>query len=154
MRQMSKFSMIVAVLVSASIFTLQADNRNGENDRLDEGHGKNIVEHWPDGRTTVAFDFFIEALRGAFFAPDTRIEAPPIGDGKFIEPIGKPYKLTMATIGHWNNEGVKDENYAVIGQPVLQETNRSGRVIISSPVSQKRPDSNLGKAGKRGAVHE
>lgn len=105
-------------------------------DRLHESHADNIVVHWPDGRTTTGLDAHIADLEAFFvYAPDTRIEthpirigqgewtgvvgviegtfsAPmPIGEGKFIEPTGKPYKLTMATIGHWTAEGVMDEEY-------------------------------------------
>jgi hypothetical protein len=35
----------------------------------------------------------------------------PIGGGKFIEPTGKTYKINMATIGHWNKDGVMDLEY-------------------------------------------
>jgi len=105
-------------------------------DRLHESHADDIVVHWPDGRTTSGIDVHIEDLKAFFvYAPDTRIETHPIrfgqgewtgvigviegtfsgrmpiGDGKYIEPTGKPYKLTMATIGHWNDQGVMDEEY-------------------------------------------
>lgn len=105
-------------------------------DRLHESHAQDIVVHWPDGRTTTGIDVHIEDLKAFFvYAPDTRIETHPIrigqgewtgvvgiiegtfsgrmpiGDGKFIEPTGKSYKLTMATIGHWNEDGVMDEEY-------------------------------------------
>lgn len=105
-------------------------------DRLHESHAEDIVVHWPDGRTTTGLDVHIADLEAFFvYAPDTRIETHPIrigqgewtgvvgviegtfsepmpiGDGKFIEPTGKPYKLTMATIGHWNEDGVMDEEY-------------------------------------------
>jgi len=105
-------------------------------DRLHESHADDIVVHWPDGRTTTGIDVHIDDLKAFFvYAPDTRIETHPvrfgqgewtgvigviegtfsgrmpIGDGKFIEPTGKPYKLTMATIGHWNKQGVMDEEY-------------------------------------------
>lgn len=105
-------------------------------DRLHESHGKDIIVHWPDGRTTTGIDVHIDDLKAMFvYAPDTRIkEHPvrigqgewtgvvgviegtftqpmPIGDGKFIQPTGKKYKLTMATIGHWNEAGVMDEEY-------------------------------------------
>lgn len=105
-------------------------------DRLHESHADDVVVHWPDGRTTKGLDVHIEDLKAFFvYAPDTRIETHPIrfgqgewtgvvgviegtfsgrmpiGNGKFIEPTGKPYKLTMATIGHWNEEGVMDEEY-------------------------------------------
>ncbi|SPF77759.1 ester cyclase [Pseudoprimorskyibacter insulae] len=105
-------------------------------DRLHESHAEDIKVHWPDGRITEGLDVHIADLEAFFvYAPDTRIEthpirigqgewtgvvgviegtfsAPmPIGDGQFIEPTGKPYKLTMATIGHWNDEGVMDEEF-------------------------------------------
>jgi hypothetical protein len=68
------------------------------------------------------------------FAPDTRIkEHPiriasgewtavtgimegtfsrpmPIGEDKTIPPTGKPFKLSMVTIGHWK-DGVMDEEW-------------------------------------------
>jgi hypothetical protein len=31
--------------------------------------------------------------------------------GKAIPPTGKAYKIRMATIGHWNNDGVMDAEY-------------------------------------------
>jgi len=34
----------------------------------------------------------------------------PTGDGKFIEPTGKAYEVSMATIGHWKG-GVMNEEY-------------------------------------------
>lgn len=98
-------------------------------------HHKDIVVHWPDGRTTRGIDPHIEDLKGMFvFAPDTRIKEHPIkiadgewtavtgvmegtftnpmpaGNGKTIAPTGKPFKLTMATIGHWK-DGVMDEEW-------------------------------------------
>lgn len=105
-------------------------------DRLHESHAEDIVVHWPDGRTTEGLDVHIEDLKAFFvFAPDTRIETHPIrigqgewtgvvgviegtfsepmpiGEGQFIEPTGKSYKLTMATIGHWTEEGTMDEEF-------------------------------------------
>ncbi len=105
-------------------------------DRLKESHSKDILVHWPDGHTTKGIDVHINDLKAFFvYAPDTRIEQHPvrigqgdwtgvvgviegtftkpmpIGDGKFIQPTNKPYKLTMATIGHWNDDGVMDEEY-------------------------------------------
>lgn len=105
-------------------------------DRLHESHAKDILVHWPDGHTTTGIDKHIEDLKAFFvFAPDTRIETHPvrigqgewtgvvgviegtfsqpmpIGGGKFIQPTGKSYKLTMATIGHWTDAGVMDEEY-------------------------------------------
>lgn len=105
-------------------------------DRLHESHAEDIIVHWPDGRTTEGLDVHIADLEAFFvYAPDTRIETHPIrigqgewtgvvgviegtfsepmpiGDGQFIQPTGNSYKLTMATIGHWNDEGVMDEEY-------------------------------------------
>jgi hypothetical protein len=105
-------------------------------DRLHESHAEDIIVHWPDGRTTEGLDVHIADLEAFFvYAPDTRIETHPIrigqgewtgvvgviegtfsepmpiGDGQFIPPTGKSYKLTMATIGHWNEDGVMDEEY-------------------------------------------
>jgi hypothetical protein len=47
----------------------------------------------------------IGIMEGTFTAP------MPIGDGKTIPPTHKPYKIRMATIGHWNRDGVMDEEY-------------------------------------------
>ena len=109
---------------------------NQQWDRLHESHAEDIIVHWPDGRETVGIDVHIEDLKAFFtFAPDTRIETHPIrigqgewtgvvgviegtfsepmpiGNGNFIEPTGKSYQLTMATIGHWTEDGVMDEEY-------------------------------------------
>jgi hypothetical protein len=35
----------------------------------------------------------------------------PLPDGKAIPPTGKAFKLPMATIGHWNKDGVMSEEY-------------------------------------------
>jgi hypothetical protein len=105
-------------------------------DRLHESHAENIKVHWPAGRVTEGIDVHIEDLKAFFtFAPDTRIETHPIrigqgewtgvvgviegtfsepmqvGEDQFIQPTGKSYKLTMATIGHWTEAGVMDEEY-------------------------------------------
>lgn len=105
-------------------------------DRLHESHAEDIVVHWPDGRTTTGIDVHIEDLKAFFtFAPDTSIKEHPIrigqgewtgvvgvitgtwsepmqvGPDTFLEPTGKPYTLTMATIGHWTDEGVMDEEF-------------------------------------------
>ena len=105
-------------------------------DRLHESHAENIKVHWPDGRVTDGIEAHIDDLKAFFtFAPDTRIETHPIrigqgewtgvvgviegtfsqpmqvGEGQVIQPTGKAYKLTMATIGHWTDAGVMDEEY-------------------------------------------
>jgi len=104
-------------------------------DRLHESHSKDVVVHWPDGHTTQGIERHIEDLKAMFvYAPDTRIQVHPIkfgsgewtsvigemegtftkpmptADGKTIAPTGKPFKLTMCTVGHWKG-GVMDEEY-------------------------------------------
>lgn len=103
---------------------------------LHRSHAADIVVHWPDGRTTKGIEPHIEDLKAMFvWAPDTRItEHPiaigqgewtavvgvirgtftrpmPIGGGKTIPPTGKAYELRMVTVGHWNADGVMDEEY-------------------------------------------
>lgn len=105
-------------------------------DRLPESHSKDILVHYPDGHTTKGLAAHIEELKPAFvFAPDTRIQTHPvrfgsgawtgvigvmegtftkpmpIGNGQFIQPTGKAFKLSMSTIGHWTKAGVMDEEY-------------------------------------------
>lgn len=104
--------------------------------QLHESHAKDIKVHWPDGRVTTGIDVHIEDLKAMFvYAPDTRIKEHPIKiangewtavmgimegtfskpmptpDGKVIQPTGKKFKLPMATLGHWNKEGVMDQEY-------------------------------------------
>lgn len=101
---------------------------NQEWTRLHESHSKDIKVHWPDGHTTEGIDVHIEDLKAMFvYAPDTRIKEHPIrfgsgkytavtgvfegtftkpmplGNGKFIQPTGKAFKMPMATIGIWEN---------------------------------------------------
>jgi hypothetical protein len=103
--------------------------------RLHESHAKNIKVHFPDGHTEVGLEQHIKTLDAMFvYAPDTRIKEHPIkigsgnltavmgymegtftqpmpaGDGTFIQPTGKKFKLPMATIGIWEN-GVMQEEY-------------------------------------------
>jgi len=103
--------------------------------RLHESHSKDVIVHWPDGHQTVGIEKHIEDLKAMFvYAPDTRIKAHtvkfgqgewtavigimegtftqpmPTGDGKTIAPTGKPYKITMCTVGHWK-DGVMNEEY-------------------------------------------
>jgi SnoaL-like polyketide cyclase len=100
---------------------------------LHKSHSKDIKVHWPDGHVTTGIDQHIEDLKYMFtYAPDTRVTAHPVkfGDGdwtsvigtmeakpmvlpggKTIQPTGKPVKLWMATVGHWNKDGVMDEEY-------------------------------------------
>ena len=104
-------------------------------DRLNESHAKDIKVFWPDGHVAVGIETHIEDLKKLFVhAPDTRIkEHPikfgsgnytlvtgvfegtftqpmPIGNGKFIQPTGKAFKMPMATVGIWEN-GVMIEEH-------------------------------------------
>lgn len=104
-------------------------------DRLGESHAKDIVVTWPDGHETKGIEKHIEDLKAMFvYAPDLKIsehpirfgagswttatgimtgtftEPMPIGDGKFIQPTGKPFALGMVTIGHWK-DGTMDHEW-------------------------------------------
>lgn len=109
---------------------------NQEWTRLHESHAKDIKVFWPDGHVTIGIEKHIEDLKALFvYAPDTRIkEHPirfgsgnmtavtgvfegtftkpmPIGDGKFIQPTGKAFKMPMATIGIWGADGTMIEEH-------------------------------------------
>jgi hypothetical protein len=104
-------------------------------DRLHESHSRDVVVHWPDGHQTKGIERHIADLKAMFvYAPDTRIQEHPVKigsgewtsvigvmegsftkpmptpDGKMIPPTGKPFRLVMATVGHWKG-GVMDEEY-------------------------------------------
>jgi len=108
---------------------------NQQWDRLKESHAENIKVYWPDGHVTEGINTHIDDLKKLFVhAPDTRIkEHPikfgagnytlvtgvfegtftkpmPIGNGKFIQPTGKAFKMPMATVGVWQN-GVMTEEH-------------------------------------------
>jgi hypothetical protein len=108
---------------------------NQQWDRLKESHAENIKVFWPDGHVTEGINVHIEDLKKLFvYAPDTRIkEHPikfgsgnytlvtgvfegtftkpmPIGNGKFIQPTGKAFKMPMATVGMWENGVMKEEH--------------------------------------------
>jgi hypothetical protein len=103
--------------------------------RLHESHSPGVIVHWPDGHETKGIEKHIEDLKAMFvYAPDTRIRVHtvklgqgewtavigvmegtftkpmPTGNGKFIQPTGKAYKINMCTVGHWT-KGVMDEEY-------------------------------------------
>lgn len=105
-------------------------------DRLHESHARNIRVHWPDGHFTDGIDKHIADLAAMFvWAPDTRINEHPLrlatnqltavtgvmkgtfskpmpdGKGGFIQPTGKTYSITMATVGIWNKRNTMDEEY-------------------------------------------
>lgn len=96
--------------------------------RFHESHGEHIKVVWPDGHITTGLAKHIEDMKALFvYAPDTRIKQHPIrfgsgnmtavtgfmegtftkpmpmGNGKFIQPNGKKFKLPMATIGIWKD---------------------------------------------------
>lgn len=104
-------------------------------ERLHESHSKDVIVHWPDGHATHGIEKHIEDLKAMFvYAPDTRIKVHtvklgqgewtavigimegtfskpmPMADGKSVPPTGKPYKITMCTVGHWK-DGVMNEEY-------------------------------------------
>jgi len=103
--------------------------------RLHESHSKDIKVYWPDGHMTQGIDVHIQDLKALFvYAPDTRIkEHPirfgsgnftavtgvfegtftkpmPIGNGKFIQPTGRAFKMPMATMGIWENGVMVEEH--------------------------------------------
>lgn len=108
---------------------------NQEWTRLHESHSKDVKVNWPDGHYTIGIEKHIQDLSAMFvYAPDTRIKQHPIrfgsgkytavtgvmegtftkpmpiGNGKFIQPTGKSFKLPMCTIGVWEN-GIMIEEY-------------------------------------------
>jgi predicted ester cyclase len=99
---------------------------NQQWDRLSESHASDIVVTWPDGRETSGIAQHIEDLKAMFvFAPNTSIKEHPFrvcsGDytavmgvmtgtfsqpmptpgGRTIPPTGKSFRLSMATLAHW-----------------------------------------------------
>jgi hypothetical protein len=105
---------------------------------LHKSHTKDVVVHWPDGHSTKGIEKHIEDLKVMWtFAPDNRIKEHParfgtadgewtavtgwlegtftkpmaLADGKSIPPTGKAYRIPMATIGHWNREGIMFEEF-------------------------------------------
>lgn len=104
-------------------------------DEFPRSHHRDIVVHWPDGRTTRGLDTHLEDLKTMFvYAPDTHIKEHPIRiaqgewtavmgimegtfskpmpakDGSTIPPTGKRFRLAMATIGRWE-DGVMTEEW-------------------------------------------
>jgi len=103
--------------------------------RLHESHSKDVIVNWPDGHQTIGIEKHIEDLKSMFvYSPDTKIKVHPvkfgsgeftcvtgvmtgtfskpmpIGGGKFIQPTGKQFAVTMCTVGHWKN-GVMIEEW-------------------------------------------
>jgi len=109
---------------------------NQEWTRLHETHAKDIKVYWPDGHMTEGLEKHIEDLKMLFvYAPDTRIrqhtirfgsgnmtavtgvfegtftKPMPLGNGKFIQPTGKAFKMPMCTIGIWKPDGTMSEEH-------------------------------------------
>lgn len=105
-------------------------------DQLHLSHSKDVIVHWPDGHVTNGIEQHIKDLAAmAAWTPDMSIQSHPVcvgaeewtsvigemrgsftkpmelGPGKSLPPTGKSYKLGMCTVGHWNHEGVMDEEY-------------------------------------------
>jgi hypothetical protein len=105
---------------------------------LHKTHTQDVVVHWPDGHVSKGLEKHVEELKALFtFAPDNRIKEHPVRfgtpdgewtavtgwlegtftkpmvlpDGKTIPPTGKAYRIPMATIGHWNKEGIMFEEH-------------------------------------------
>lgn len=104
-------------------------------DSLAISHADNIKVYYPDGSITKGLTpQHIDMLKPLFvFAPDTKIkkhpvkfgtgdwtcvigemegtfsQPMPIGNGKTISPTGKQFKLSMATIGHWEKGKMVEE---------------------------------------------
>lgn len=101
-------------------------------------HSEDVIVHWPDGHTTQGLAQHIQDMKYLFtFAPDNRILEHPVrfgshegewtavmswlegtftqpmvlADGTSIPPTGKSYRIPMFTIGHWNADGLMDEEY-------------------------------------------
>lgn len=108
---------------------------NQEWSRFHESHDENIKVYWPDGHFTVGLAKHIEDMKAMFvYAPDTKITEHPIrfgsgkftavtgfmegtftkpmpaGNGKFIQPTQKSFKVPMVTIGVWENGVMVEEH--------------------------------------------
>jgi hypothetical protein len=105
--------------------------------RFHESHSDDIIVNWPDGHHTNGLAKHLEDMKAMFvYAPDTRIKVHPIrfgngngewtcvtgvmegtfskpmpvGNGKFIQPTGKSFKIPMCTVGHWKNGVMIEES--------------------------------------------
>jgi hypothetical protein len=92
-------------------------------DSFQISHADNIVVTYPDGHKTTDIATHLTELKPQFvFAPDTKIKSHqikfgsvvgemegtfsqpmPVGNGKFIQPTGKKFKLQMCTVGQWKH---------------------------------------------------
>jgi len=101
-------------------------------------HATDILVHYPDGHTTTGLPDHVKELAFMWtFAPDNRITVHPIrfgtadggwtavagyiegtfsqpmvlADGTVIPPTGKSYRVPMATLGRWNEQGQMVEEF-------------------------------------------
>ena len=104
-------------------------------DRFHESHHKDIKVFFPDGHVTEGLDVHIKDMDAMFvYTPDTRItthpikigsgnitavtgimegtftQPMPIGNGKFIQPTGKAFKIPMSTFGIWKDGLMVEEH--------------------------------------------
>jgi predicted ester cyclase len=103
-------------------------------DEFDKSHAPDILVHYPDGSITTGLGPHLDKLKPQFaFAPDSRVSEHPIkladgnmtavqgvmegtfskpmdiGNGRAIKPTGKTFKLSMMTVGRWENGVMKEE---------------------------------------------
>lgn len=116
--------------------TLDFDAFSNQNFTLfNEIHGRDVKVVWPDGRQTTGIEQHDKDLKAFFaYAPDTRIKVHPIkfgsgnwtaatgimtgtfskpmslANGSIIQPTGKPFNVTMATIAKWDNGRITEEH--------------------------------------------
>ena len=116
--------------------------------RFHESHSNDIVVNWPDGHHTNGLARHIQDMIAMFvYAPDTRIKVHPIrfgnntgewtcvtgvmegtftkpmpiGNGKFIQPTGKAFKIPMCTVGHWKDGLMVEESLFWDNQTYMQQ---------------------------------
>ena len=123
-------------------------------ENLHKSHAQDIVVYYPDGHTTKGIPDHIKELNFMWtFAPDNRItehavrfgtadaewtavmgfldgtftKPMTLPDGTVIQPTGKAYHLPMATLGHWNKQGVMAEEYLFWDNATLMKQIGVGR---------------------------
>lgn len=120
---------------------------NQQWDSFSISHDKNIKVYYPDGTTSEGlYPAHIDMLTPLFsFAPDTKITKHPVRfgtgewttvigemegtfskpmktpDGKSIQPTGKKFKLSMATIGKWKDGKMVEEHLFWDNQSLLKQ---------------------------------
>jgi len=115
-------------------------------DRFSESHAPDVRVHNPDGTFTDGLQAHIEALKFQFlWAPDTRVvqhpikivngnltavvgigkgtftQPMPLPDGTTIPPTGKPFQMSMTTVGRWNHRNVIEEEFLFFDLQSIQK---------------------------------